>query len=111
MARGRLQRHQPEPEEAPAGDDVGLSSYELERLDNIRRNAERMAALQLPALAAVMERRRPATTKGVSARKRKVDSEPAAPRRRSSRLEGIGADGSEVHSGGSHVAAGGAQRC
>ncbi|EFN57084.1 hypothetical protein CHLNCDRAFT_143861 [Chlorella variabilis] len=82
-----------------AAEEQGLTEYEQQRLEHIKRNRERMMALNLPALASELvpppKAHAPtAKHKGVS---RKRLSE-VLPRRESSRLRGIAADGSQVHS-------------
>lgn len=75
-----------------------LSAYELQRLERIAKNEERMRELQLPALAAAMvaPQRTPAVRpRGISAKRKRL-SEPFAPPRRSSRLQGEPSDGAYV---------------
>ncbi|KAI3434695.1 hypothetical protein D9Q98_002758 [Chlorella vulgaris] len=99
---GSEEEPQEEEEEEPQGPQQRLTEYELQRQEQIRRNRERMMALDLPALASELAPAPPRATaaaakhKGVTAsRKRPTE---AAPRRESSRIRGIAADGSQVHS-------------
>ncbi|KAL4433964.1 hypothetical protein ABPG75_000405 [Micractinium tetrahymenae] len=82
------------------GEAQGMTELERQRAQLIARNRERLMALNLPGMAAELlpqpQRKAPAAAqhKGVS---RKRLSE-VLPRRESSRLRGIAADGSQVHS-------------
>ncbi|KAI7843657.1 hypothetical protein COHA_002559 [Chlorella ohadii] len=84
---------------APQQQGGGLTEMERQRLELIKRNRERMMALNLPGMAAELlpaapaKQQQPAKHKGVS---RKRLSE-VLPRRESSRLRGIAADGSMIH--------------
>jgi hypothetical protein len=77
----------------------GLTDYERARLEQIQRNRERMAALDLPALAmevaleahAVRSAARPPSGKGKRAAK--APPVPEEQRRRSARVRGIAPDG------------------
>ncbi len=75
----------------------GLTRYELEREANIKRNLERMQALNLPVLArevapaaaaAPAERQR-----GLASRRRKAEGEALPPPRKSLRGQGLAPDG------------------
>jgi WD40 repeat protein len=77
-----------------------MNEYERERAERIRQNMERMKAMDLLTLAAKIAPPKPkASQRGLSAKKRKQETDsvtPGQPRRRSARLQGEAADGSEV---------------
>ena len=82
-----------------------MNEYEKEREERIRSNRARMAALELPSLAASIatseeEKRRgsrPApSSRGISSKRKRGAESEAAPRRRSARLQGEAVDGAEV---------------
>jgi WD repeat-containing protein 76 len=77
-----------------------MNDYEKAREERIRINKERMAALNLQNLAAtalpvIQPKPKPLPTRGLATTKRKRLSE-ELPRRRSARLQGETADGSEI---------------
>eukprot|EP00887_Chlorella_sp_A99_P003623 scaffold7.g3623.t1 len=77
----------------------GLTEYELARLEQVRRNQEKLQAMGIPALARELMPPKPAPAvkpKGLSTRKRRLTEDAAAPRRASSRLRGETAEGGEV---------------
>ncbi|RKP26278.1 WD40-repeat-containing domain protein [Syncephalis pseudoplumigaleata] len=71
---------------------AGLSEYELARLENIRRNQEVLASLNLPALAtpppSSAEKRKAGTVRRPSTVKKKRDTKEREPVRQSARLRG-----------------------
>ncbi|BDA42654.1 WD repeat-containing protein 76 [Coccomyxa sp. Obi] len=77
----------------------GLCEYEREREARIARNRERLAALELPGLAASFAAQyakpKPARPRGLAAKK--IKKEPREPQRASLRLKGIASDGTSVH--------------
>jgi len=78
--------------------DDGLSAYERQRLANIARNQQRMAHLNLPALAAEVA---PATAavarpRGVAGSRRKRAETEALPPRKSLRGQGLNPDGVSI---------------
>jgi hypothetical protein len=89
----------PDTPDAMITDAVGsthtLTVYELEREANIRRNLERMTALNLPVLAQTVAPPQAAASerpRGLSSRRRKADAE-ALPPRKSLRGQGLAPDG------------------
>lgn len=81
------------------GDSGGLTAYELERQQHIARNRARLAALQLPDLAAELAAEAAAAAHPHKQRRRAAEKKPRAPRpepgerRQSSRLRGVAPDG------------------
>ncbi|KAI9596440.1 WD40-repeat-containing domain protein [Syncephalis fuscata] len=67
-----------------------LSEYELARLENIRRNQEVLASLNIPSVAAppLVEKRKPAASQRSPTVKRKTRTEDKPPIRKSARLRG-----------------------
>lgn len=78
----------------------GLTAYEVSRRERIRKNIEAMEALNIPSLASRVapEKKKPAqvTHRGLSTKRKRISEN--VPLRRSSRVQGIAADGSQVHS-------------
>lgn len=75
-------------------DDEDLNDYERQRREHIRRNMERMRALNIPQLAQELAKNKPkqaVVSKGVSAKKSKPPL-PVAERRQSLRQRGVKAD-------------------
>ena len=80
-----------------------VSAYELERLENIRKNNEQLQALGLAP---------PAKCEGASKRKRDTAAaENREPQRRSSRLQNVAAPHALAACGSSHVKEGVEWRC
>lgn len=77
-----------------------MNRYEQERQERIRQNMERMKALDLQNLGAAVAppppRPNPASTKRTIGVKRRISEH--LPRRRSSRLQGVEADGKQIFS-------------
>ena len=82
------------------GSTTKMNDYEKERLERIRSNRARMAALDLPSLVASVapepapssSKKKPPTSRGLSSKRKREE----LPRRRSARLQGEAADGSEI---------------
>ena len=80
--------------EVPATESSELSAYELERLENIRRNEARLAELGLAPGGGLVPTKRPAAAPARAAAKRRRESTPATqlePQRRSSRIQHVAA--------------------